>query len=150
VAASCPSEVCILTVRCPGTNRVHPVPVPDPDNVNSAMEYFCFAGDESDEAVRNRVQLFHQLIRERTFDTLRTKEQLGYVTQSIIRSSIGMTGVSFLIQSERDTTYLEERVNTYIASTKDWLAQMSQEEFEGQKQSLINKKLEDFKNMSEE
>jgi insulysin len=133
-----------------GTNRVHPIPVPDPENVNSAMEYFCCAGDESDQVVRTHVQLFHQLIRERTFDTLRTKEQLGYVTQSIVRSSIGMTGISFLIQSERDTSYLEERVNAYIASTKDWLARMSQEEFESQRRSLVNKKLEDVKNMSEE
>jgi insulysin len=141
---------CSHSIYLTGTNRAHPIAVPDPDNVNSAIEYFCFAGDDADQATRIRVTLLQQLIRERTFDTLRTKEQLGYITQSLIRNSTGLTGISFLIQSERDTSYLEERINAHIKTTKTWLTEMPEEEFERHKQSIINKKLEDFKNMSQE
>lgn len=55
-----------------------------------------------------------------------------------------------IVQSERSAAHIESRVNVFWEEFKSVLASMSDEEFEKYKSAVINKKLEDHKNMWQE
>ncbi|CAO1621115.1 unnamed protein product [Jaminaea pallidilutea] len=124
--------------------------VADPDNVNSSIEVYCQVGDPTDRRSKATLDLLSQIASEPAFDQLRTKEQLGYIVFSSARKSIGSMGFRVLIQSERDATYLDSRIEAFFVHFRSILENMSPEEFERQKLSLINKKREVVKNLVEE
>ena len=125
--------------------------VPNKAQVNSAIEYYNEVGDVADLDLRTKLSLFAQIAHEPAFDQLRTKEQLGYMVFSGVRKSIGAMGFRVLIQSERPPIYLEGRVEEFFNVTiKKLLEEMSDEEFEKSKNSLIEEKLEKPKNLNNE
>lgn len=73
------------------------------------------------------------LMSEPCFDTLRTKEQLGYDVFSMIRNTFGIIGVSITVNSQA-TKFTAEHVDERIEAFVDWftltkLAELSDEEF---------------------
>ena len=94
--------------------------------------------------------LFCQLINEPCFDTLRTKEQLGYLVHSSGRASVGMTGFRISIQSERSAAYLEDRVDNFLLAYEEQLQNLPVEQFERERASLTNRLREDYKNLFQE
>lgn len=94
------------------------------------------------------VQLFCQVINESAFNVLRTKEQLGYIVASGVRNFGGAQGCKVIIQSDRTPAYLDERVENFLALTKESLTNMSDEEFKQHVDALILNKLEEPKKMS--
>lgn len=108
------------------------------------------AGSDADSRIRTLTELFAQLIDEPTFDTLRTKEQLGYLVHSSKRANIGLIGIRFTIQSERDAAYLEERVESFLTNIETYLKDLPEEQFEKEKKSLANRLREDHKNLASE
>ncbi|KAL8293043.1 hypothetical protein RQP46_000737 [Phenoliferia psychrophenolica] len=124
--------------------------VPNPEDVNSSVEQFTYIGDLADDLLRVKQSVFANLIQERLFDDLRTKQQLGYIVQSGSRRSIGFQGMRVIVQSERDAAYIETRINTFWNDLKEVIHAMTEEEFEQHKQSVINQLLEDHKNMWQE
>ncbi|KAL9626341.1 MAG: hypothetical protein Q9204_007385 [Flavoplaca sp. TL-2023a] len=84
------------------------------------------------------------------FDQLRTKEQLGYIVFTGAKFAATIMGYRVIIQSEKPTSYLEERVNAFLALFASRLDSMTQEAFEGHKKSLINKRREKVKNLDQE
>ena len=147
-AAELPPPRCLLPAR--GSNDVLRVDVPDPDNLNSAVEFLVYVGDDAYQQLRVRLQLYAQMAQENCFDTLRTKEQLGYLCQSSIRGSVGFQGFRVAVQSERDAGYVESRIEAWLASFREHVANLPDAEFESHRTSLINRKLEDVKNLSGE
>ncbi|KAI1768853.1 LuxS/MPP-like metallohydrolase [Hypoxylon sp. FL1150] len=134
----------------PGSNYLFRKTLKDPANVNHCIEYFLHTGDKGDRAVRAKTQLLEQFIHEPAFDQLRTKEQLGYVVFSGLRSSATTYGFRFIIQSERTSDYLESRIDSFLAAQVAVLEGMSDTEFESHKRSVINKRLEKLKNLDQE
>ncbi|WFD22426.1 insulysin [Malassezia equina] len=134
----------------PGSRVSWRVPVANPGNVNSSLEYFCQVGDPNDVQLRARLALFAQIANEPCFDQLRTKEQLGYLVYSGVRMSIGQAGFHVIVQSERDSDYLESRVDAFLAQLLCQLRSMRADEFEAHRRSLIHKRLESVKNLAEE
>ncbi|KIY01767.1 uncharacterized protein Z520_01905 [Fonsecaea multimorphosa CBS 102226] len=130
-----------------GSNFVYKHVLGDPANINHAIEYYLDVGHVMDLDLRAKTQLFSQMTDEPAFDQLRTKEQLGYVVWSGIRPAAVTMGYRVLIQSERDPDYLETRINAFLLKFKSDLESMSDEEFEGHKRSLVNKRLEKLKNL---
>jgi insulysin len=130
-----------------GSNFIYKQKLGDPANVNHAIEYYLDVGHVMDLDLRARAQLFGQMTDEPAFDQLRTKEQLGYVVWSGVRPAAVTMGYRVLIQSERDPDYLESRINSFLLKFKSDLELMSDEDFEGHKRSLINKRLEKLKNL---
>ncbi|OAP64900.1 hypothetical protein AYL99_00872 [Fonsecaea erecta] len=130
-----------------GSNFVYKHVLTDPANINHAIEYYLDVGHVMDLDLRAKTQLFSQMTDEPAFDQLRTKEQLGYVVWSGIRPAAATMGYRVLIQSERDPDYLETRINAFLLKFKSDLESMSDEEFEGHKRSLVNKRLEKLKNL---
>ena len=122
----------------------------DPANVNHCIEYYVFVGSVTDRTLRAKLILLAQMTDEAGFDQLRTKEQLGYIVFTGARIAATTMGYRVIIQSERRTEYLEERINAFLASFSKSLDTMPQEEFESHKKSLINKRLEKIKNLDQE
>ena len=61
-------------------------------------EVYCQAGPSS-VALRARLDLFEQLFSEPFYDTLRTKEQLGYSVHCSARLTHGILGFAFVVIS---------------------------------------------------
>ena len=122
----------------------------DPANVNHCIEYYLFVGSPADYNLRAKLLLLGQMTDEPAFDQLRTKEQLGYIVFTGARMAATTMGYRVLIQSERSTAYLEQRINAFLAFFSKSLLAMSDDGFESHKQSLITKRLEKIKNLDQE
>lgn len=134
----------------PGSSFVHSTSHPNPAEINNAVIYHLYLGDVTDYKLRATIQLFDQIADEPAFDQLRTKEQLGYIVQSSITQKTGELGWKVLIQSERDPVHVELRIEAFIEGLKEYIGNMSEEQFEKQRQSLISKREEKPKNLGEE
>lgn len=103
----------------------------------------------NDETRLNTVlDLFSQIVREPCFDTLRTKEQLGYIVWSSSRKTSGDRGWFVLVQSNRKPVYLDNRIESFIQSARELIKTMSDEEFNRHKKALADLKLEKPKRLS--
>ncbi|KAL8788751.1 MAG: hypothetical protein Q9195_007158 [Heterodermia aff. obscurata] len=122
----------------------------DPANINHCIEYFLYVGSLKDRGLLAKLLLLSQMTDEVGFDQLRTKEQLGYIVFSGTKILGATAGYRVVIQSEKPTEYLEERINAFLELFAGKLHNMSQEEFESHKKSLINKRLEKIKNLEQE
>ncbi|CAO3651050.1 unnamed protein product [Cunninghamella echinulata] len=140
------------TVSLPlGHKYVYQMPVHDPDDVNSAIEFYCQVCGVTDVQLRTRLSLMAQIVQEPCFNQLRTREQLGYIVVSGIRRHIGIMGLRFIIQSERDTVYLENRIMEFLETTlRKILIDMKETEFQSQVNALIADKKEKANNMTQE
>ncbi|GAA6044580.1 A-factor-processing enzyme [Rhodotorula toruloides] len=125
-------------------------PVDNPANANSAVEQFTYVGDIYDDVLRAKLSLFGTMVSEPLFDDLRAKQQLGYIVSSGARKSIAYMGLRVIVQSERDSAFVESRIDAFWDEYKTRLDEMSEEEFEKYKATVISRKLEDFKNLWQE
>lgn len=132
------------------SSRYYKIPLGDAKNVNSAIEYIVQWGKLTDRDLKARLDLFAQIASEPAFNQLRTKEQLGYVVFGGVRTTRTTMGYRVLVQSERSTEYLEERIDCFFNKLIETIEQMTEEEFENHKQSLVSKKRERMKNLREE
>ncbi len=133
-----------------GSEHVWAIDVPNKPEVNSAVTYQLHVGSMTDQTLRATLQLFAQIAHEPAFDQLRTKQQLGYIVSTQATQSTGAMGFRVLVQSERDPVYVETRIEAFLDSLKSHIEEMSEEDFEKEKQSLIAKKEEQPKNLGEE
>ncbi|KAI4173694.1 MAG: hypothetical protein LQ348_006508 [Seirophora lacunosa] len=134
----------------PGSDFTYRRTLGDPANVNNCIEYYLYVGSLADHSLRAKLLLLGQMTEEIGFDQLRTKEQLGYIVFTGAKYAATIMGYRVIIQSERPTDYLEERVNAFLILFGSKLESMSQDDFEGHKRSLINKRLEKVKNLDQE
>lgn len=134
----------------PGSNFIYERPLKDPNNVNNCIEYELYCGDATDFDLRAKILLVAQMMDEPAFNQLRTKEQLGYVVFSSGKFVENWAGYRVLIQSEKDCRYLEGRIEQFLDTFEKTLANMSDEQFNALKRAIINKRLEEPKNMSQE
>lgn len=134
----------------PGSNFVYRKTLGDPANVNHCIEYFLYVGEKHEHMLRAKVLLLDQILHEPAFDQLRTKEQLGYIVFSGLKTSTTTLGFRFLIQSEKTAQYLEGRIDSFLSNYVATLEQMGDSEFESHKRSLVIKLLEKMKNLDQE
>ena len=134
----------------PGSDYTYQKTLGDPANVNHCIEYYLYIGSIIDRIIRAKTLLLAQMTEEIGFDQLRTKEQLGYIIFTGSKVAATTIGYRVIIQSERPTAYLEERINAFLAFFGRSLEAMSEDEFESHKKSLINKRLETLKNLDQE
>lgn len=121
----------------------------DTQNVNSCIQYVIQLG-VYDEALSAIGRLFAQMLHEPCFDTLRTKEQLGYVVFSSSLNNHGTANIRILIQSEHTSPYLEWRIESFLEQFGKTLKEMSDRDFENHKDALCKTLLQKYKNMKEE
>jgi insulysin len=96
--------------------------------------------------------LLNQILSEPAFDTLRTKEQLGYIVEASTWTAPGNneTGLRIVVQSERGPVYLEGRVEAFLDHMKSVIELMTDEQFAEQKHGLERNWREVVKNLYEE
>ncbi|KAG5318579.1 IDE enzyme, partial [Pseudoatta argentina] len=88
------------------------------------------------------LELLAQIIAEPCFNTLRTKEQLGYIVFSGIRRSSGAQGLRIIVQSDKHSQYVEKRINLFLDSMLNHISTMTEEQFEENKKALATLRLE--------
>ena len=115
------------------------------DNPNCSVELFYPIGTLENVRLRTLTALFVQVFNEPFFDTLRTSEQLGYIVTHGLREKGLLTGLRFLIQSERDPIYLDSRIEKFLSeNVKEILNKMTEKDFylhsSSLKQDLTQKK----------
>ncbi|XP_053088326.1 insulin-degrading enzyme isoform X2 [Pangasianodon hypophthalmus] len=96
------------------------------------------------------LELFCQIIHEPCFNTLRTKEQLGYIVFSGPRRANGVQGLRFIIQSEKAPHYLESRVEAFLKIMEKNVEEMSDEAFHKHIQALAIRRLDKPKKLAAE
>ncbi|XP_068423658.1 insulin-degrading enzyme isoform X4 [Clinocottus analis] len=96
------------------------------------------------------LELFCQIISEPCFNTLRTKEQLGYIVFSGPRRANGVQGLRFIIQSEKPPHYLESRVEAFLCTMEKAVEEMAEEAFQKHIQALAVRRLDKPKKLSAE
>ncbi|KAF9344931.1 Insulinase (Peptidase M16), partial [Mortierella sp. AD094] len=137
-----------------GYKGVYERQVPDPTNVNSAIEYYIQTGNNQTADRKTDLALtgiLAQIIKEPSYSQLRTNEQLGYRVTSHHRKFSNTMGISIIIQSERNPVYLEHRIEEFLRKRiADMLETMTESEFKKQVKSVTLKRLEKDKNLVQE
>lgn len=121
----------------------------DKENVNSCIQHVTQL-DVYSEELSALGGLFAQIIHEPCFDTLRTKEQLGYVVFSSSLNNHGTANIRILVQSEHSTPYLEWRIENFYENFGNNLKDISEKDFTRHKDALCKSLLQKYKNMNEE
>ncbi|KAH8879202.1 peptidase M16 inactive domain-containing protein [Thozetella sp. PMI_491] len=122
----------------------------DPANVNHGLAFCLYIGHWADHTLRPQARMLAQIIGEPVFNQLRTKEQLSYNTGSGIQRSYASMSFLIRVQSERHPQHVDGRIEIFLASFAQTLADMSQADFETHKRSLIAARLEKIKNLEQE
>lgn len=121
----------------------------DTKNVNSCIQHVTQI-EIYNEQLSALCGLFAQMIHEPCFDTLRTKEQLGYVVFSSSLNNHGTANIRILVQSEHTTPYLEWRIDNFYKTFGESLIEMEEDDFTKHKDALCKSLLQKYKNMGEE
>jgi secreted Zn-dependent insulinase-like peptidase len=97
------------------------------------------------------LDLLEQLMTEPLYDTLRTKEQLGYSVSCGFRQTSGVLGYCVRLQSERfQPAHLQLRVESFLTGFRDHLIAMGDAEFYRNVLALVQNKLRRDSNVHEE
>jgi len=133
-----------------GSNQFRQVSLADPDNVNSAL-FLAMQFGEADLELSASLSIISHLLKEATYEQLRTKEQLGYLVVSAKSQSRSTLYLNFFVQSEQSTEFVESRVENYIQNVA-WplISQMSETEYKNNISALRAELLEASKNLTEE
>lgn len=123
----------------------------NPEEDNSAIEAYYQCGPAADPRGRALLDFIDQLVYEPCYDTLRTKEQLGYTVSSGTRMTHGISGLCVIVQSGvHGPVYLDGRVDAFLESFVERLSAMESAEFEKNRESLLANKLMKDRNLGEE
>ncbi|KAG5555691.1 hypothetical protein RHGRI_006365 [Rhododendron griersonianum] len=137
--------------KLPGsTNIFYPVEGLNPSNENSALIHYIQV-HQDDFVLNVKLRLFCLIGKQAAFHQLRTVEQLGYITSMSRRNDFGIHGVQFCIQSTvKDPIHLYMRVESFLEKFENQLCELSDDEFKSRVNTLIDMKLEKYKNLWEE
>ncbi|GBP69438.1 Insulin-degrading enzyme [Eumeta japonica] len=69
-------------------------------------------------------------------------EQLGYIVFSGLRRAHGVQGVRVIVQGDRHPQHLDHRIEAFLASMKEYIEKMPEEEFVKHRSALAAKRLE--------
>ncbi|KAH8386500.1 hypothetical protein KR093_000811, partial [Drosophila rubida] len=90
------------------------------------------------------LDLLMMFVEEPLFDQLRTKEQLGYHVGATVRMNYGIAGYSIMVNSQETKTtasHVEKRIEVFRNNMMQILEDMSQEDYDHTRDSLIKLKL---------
>ncbi|GJM92947.1 hypothetical protein PR202_ga09456 [Eleusine coracana subsp. coracana] len=105
-----------------------------------------------EDAISNvKLELFSLIASQPAFNQLRTIEQLGYIASLSLRYDYGVWALHVVIQSTvKDPSYLDTRVDEFFKMFEINIHELSDKDFKRNVKSLIDSKLEKFKNLWEE
>lgn len=120
------------------------------DVVNHCVDYVLYTHLTKDYSSRAQLSLFCHMVQNPIFNSLRTKEQLGYIVYSGEVEEHSIAGFRIQIQSKFDTTHLESRIQAFLTDYKSRLDQIDGNTFASFRDGLINKRRKKFNNLNQE
>ncbi|TDH72234.1 uncharacterized protein CCR75_005604 [Bremia lactucae] len=94
--------------------------------------------------------LLHQIMGEPLFDTLRTKQELGYDVSCTVRVTNGVLGFSVMVQSSLFAAqYISRCINRFMIDFEEAIEMMADKHFQDHVQAQILLKLEPDHNLLE-
>ena len=130
---------------------VHRLAEYNPDDANSCVNFVLQVGQV--DIHTNAVLAFvHHLMKEPAFNELRSTEQLGYIVHTSVKTNgDDIKGLLFLIQSDAyDPIYLDTRIEAFLERFRKKIVSMSEDEFQENKDAVMEKFLEKNKNLAQE
>jgi secreted Zn-dependent insulinase-like peptidase len=111
-------------------------PAVNPVEVNAAVEVYLQLGPDT-PAARAALDLAAHAAHEPAYNTLRTKEQLGYAVHAGARCTHGVLGYAVTVASgDAAPAHIDARVDTFLASFADTLATMPAADLEAHRAAL--------------
>jgi nardilysin len=112
------------------------------EDKNTLVEYY-FQFGEHDVRMLAYADLLHQLMEEPLFDTLRTKQELGYDVSCTVRLTHGVIGYGITVKSSLfKTSYIRTCIDRFLVEFEHAIASMPEEHFQDHIQAQILHKLE--------
>jgi len=109
----------------PGIYR-HTSQHPNPADTNSAVVFTYQLGAAGDDEVSVLASTAAALMRQRCFDILRTKEQLGYIVSSGCTVDSGVRCLRLVVQSATaSVAFVEWRMHAFLRTFRDELQEMA-------------------------
>ncbi|XP_043479802.1 insulin-degrading enzyme-like [Leptopilina heterotoma] len=101
------------------------------------LKYYQFG--LQDTRTKTLLELFLQIISDPLFTILRQKEKLSYIVEKKVRTDYSALGFTILVQSSKHPQYIEERIDNFIDTMKEYIINMTDEKFEKLKDTLESK-----------
>ncbi|EOY09245.1 Insulinase (Peptidase family M16) family protein [Theobroma cacao] len=133
-----------------GVSYLYSVQGLNPSNENSALLHYIQV--HRDDFILNvKLQLFCLIAKEPAYHQLCSIEQLGYINNFYGRYDFGIHGVEFLIQSTmKSPRDIDLSIEAFLEMFENKIYEMTNDEFKGNVNALIDMKLETHKNLWEE
>ncbi len=124
-AQACTTSYQTRAVQLPPGVYRHTAPHPNPADTNSAVTFTFQLGAAGDDEVCVLASVVAALMRQRCFDTLRTKEQLGYIVSSGCTVDGGVRCLRLIVQSATaSTAFVEWRMHSFLLQFRAELVEM--------------------------
>lgn len=94
------------------------------------------------------LELLVQVLHEPCYNTLRTKEQLGYAVFSGAMRANGVQGLRVIVQSEKHPSYVDQRIEAFLTQARAIIEDLSDDEFERHREAVAAIRLEKPKNLA--
>lgn len=126
-----------VAVVPPGDARFA-VPAQNPEEGTNVVYVYYQHGVATHE-LRAVTLLVHQLMGEKLFDQLRTKEQLGYVASGSLETLYDVSGFRVTVESAfHAPAFVEERINAFLCGFPAQIEAMEEAEFAKTRRSLVD------------
>ncbi|CAM9240500.1 unnamed protein product, partial [Discosporangium mesarthrocarpum] len=147
-----PERLIVAVPRTPsGCGYLIRRPEQNQDNENSASQLLFQARTPRSTESRVLSQLLGAVIEDPFYDSLRTKQQLGYLVFSGVKVNEGISSLYLIVQSpERAPWYLTERALAFLTEFQRELVSMPEDRLRDYAGGLIERKLEPDKRLSSE
>ncbi len=117
-----------------GRRRVRELEI---DHDDSALTVYVQGPDRSYDT-RARLRMIARILAPRFFHDLRTKQHIGYVVRVVYLPLLDSPGIAFIVQSPTvDPVEIEARIVDFLRRTDSVLREMSQEEFDRQRDAIV-------------
>ncbi|WIA17248.1 hypothetical protein OEZ85_014121 [Tetradesmus obliquus] len=134
-------EQCVVLPS--GVALLHKAAARNPEEENCCVEAYYQIGMSTDLRLRVLTDLMDQVLYEPVYDTLRTKQQLGYSVSSGARLTHGVCGFCVVVVSPAfSAAEVEGRIEAFLQDFAGTLQAMPQEEFGRHKAALASNKLQ--------
>ncbi|WIA37472.1 hypothetical protein OEZ86_014388 [Tetradesmus obliquus] len=134
-------EQCVVLPS--GVALLHKAAARNPEEENCCVEAYYQIGMSTDLRLRVLTDLMDQVLYEPVYDTLRTKQQLGYSVSSGARLTHGVCGFCVVVVSPAfSAAEVEGRIEAFLQDFAGTLQAMPQEEFDRHKAALASNKLQ--------
>ncbi|KAF4701428.1 hypothetical protein FOZ62_030676, partial [Perkinsus olseni] len=94
--------------------------------------------DADDILLSCRGNVLSQILSQKFFDSLRTKQQLGYIVQSTLRIVEREVSMLFLVQSEVSVLEVQKRIEEFVRDIPNMISSLTDEEYRDYARAVVD------------